>query len=131
MKRGLDMTKLGMFAVAGAAAAMLGGCVIVDADVRESNWDNGGEFGYLYGAEVSARGPEITIIAHSNGCTRKEDFRFVVRDRGENDFRVGFRRENPDNCKALVPDGYRMTWSFAELGLPRDAGVRIINPVGR
>ncbi len=125
------MTKLGMFAVAGAAAAMLGGCVIVDADVRESDWDGGGDFGYLYGAEVSPRGPEVTINVHSNGCTRKEDFRFVVRDRGDNDYAVGFRREKPDHCKALVIDGYRMTWTFAELGLPRDAGVRIINPVGR
>ena len=125
------MTKLEMIAAAGAAAAMLGGCVIVDADVRESNWDSSGDFGYLYGAEVSPRGPEITINVYSGGCTRKEDFRFVVRDRGDNAYAVGFRREKQDHCKALVPDGYSMTWTFAELGLPRDASVRIINPVGR
>lgn len=124
------MTKQGLIAASTASALMLAGCVIVDADVTERDW-GGGDFGYLYGAEISVRGPEITIVAHSNGCTRKEDFRFVVRDHGDNEYGVGFRRDRPDNCKALVPDGHRMTWSFSELGLPHDASVRIINPVGR
>ncbi len=124
------MNKLALLAISGAAAATLGGCVIVSADVRE-RWDHNGDFGTLYGAEVSQRGGEVTIIAHSNGCTQKEDFRFVLSDRGDDEFALGFRRENPDNCKALVPDGRRMTWSFAELGLPRDASVVILNPVGR
>lgn len=125
------MNKFGFAALAGVSAAMLGGCVIVDADVRDHGWDRGGDFGFVYGAEVSVRGPEVTIIAHSNGCTQKEDFRHVVRDRGDNEYDVGFRRDRPDNCKALVPDGRRMTWTFAELGLPRDASVEILNPVGR
>ncbi len=124
------MTKPGLFA-SSSAALMLAGCVIVDADVTEAEWGRGGDFGYVYGAEVSPRGAEVTIVAHSNGCTRKEDFRFVVRDHGDNEYSVGFRRDRPDTCKALVPDGHRMTWSFAELGLPRNAGIRIINPVGR
>lgn len=125
------MHKLGYIAVSGIAAAMLSGCVIVDADVRESEWGARGDFGYLYGAEVSGRDPEITIIARSNGCTEKGDFDFVVCDRGDDEFDVGFRRERQDNCKALVPEGRRMTWSFAELGIPRQARVMILNPVGR
>ena len=125
------MHKLGYIAVSGIAAAMLSGCVIVDADVRESEWGARCDFGYLYGAEVSGRDPEITIIARSNGCTEKGDFDFVVRDRGDDEFDVGFRRERQDNCKALVPEGRRMTWSFAELGIPRQARVMILNPVGR
>jgi hypothetical protein len=124
------MNKLALLAVSGAAAAMLGGCVIVAADV-DDHWDHHGDFGSIYGAEVSQRDNEITIVAHSNGCTQKEDFRFVVRDRGDDEFDIGFRRERPDNCKALVPEGRRMTWSFAELGLPRNASVQILNPVGR
>ena len=124
------MNKLALIAVSGAAAAALGGCVIVDADVRDS-WDHNGDYGYLYGAEITDRPGEVTFVAHSNGCTQKEDFRFIVRDRGDDEFDVGFRRERPDNCKALVPEGRRMTWSFAELGLPRNASVHILNPVGR
>ena len=124
------MTKLAFLAATTAAAAMLSGCVIVAADVRDSDWDRG-DYGYLYGAEVSQRDAEVTIVARSNGCTQKEDFRFTVRDRGEDTFDVGFRRERPDNCKALIPDGRRMTWTFAELGVPRNASVHVTNPIGR
>jgi hypothetical protein len=124
------MTRLAFIAATGFAAAMLSGCVIVAADVRDSHW-NHGDFGYLYGADVSSRDAEVTITARSNGCTQKEDFDFVVRDRGDDEFDIGFRREREDNCKALVPEGRRMTWSFAELGIPRNARVMILNPVGR
>jgi len=125
------MRRLAYIAASGVAAAMLTGCVIVDADVRESDWGAHGDFGYLFGAEVSGRDPEITIIARSNGCTEKSDFDFVVRNRGDDEFDVGFRRERQDNCKALVPEGRRMTWTFTELGIPRQARVMILNPVGR
>lgn len=124
------MTKLAFIAATGFAATLLSGCVIVDADVRDSGWDRG-DYGSLYGAEVSPRVGEITIVARSNGCTQKEDFRFTVRDRGDDNFDIGFRRERPDNCKALVPDGRRMTWTYAELGIPRNASVQVLNPVGR
>ena len=124
------MTKLAFLAASGIAAAMLGGCVIVDADVRDSDWDRS-DYGNLYGAEVSPNVGEVTIVARSNGCTQKEDFRFVVRDRGEDTFDIGFRRERPDNCKALVPEGRRMTWTYAELGVPRNANLYVLNPVGR
>ncbi|MEQ1783325.1 MAG: hypothetical protein ABMA14_18370 [Hyphomonadaceae bacterium] len=124
------MTKLAFIAASGIAVAMLGGCVIVDADVRDSDWDRS-DYGNLYGAEVSPQSGEVTIVARSNGCTQKEDFRFVVRDRGEDTFDIGFRRERPDNCKALVPDGRRMTWTYAELGVPRNANLYVLNPVGR
>ena len=124
------MTKLAFLAASGIAAAMLGGCVIVDADVRDSDWDRS-DYGNLYGAEVSPNLGEVTIVARSNGCTQKEDFRFVVRDRGEDTFDIGFRRERPDNCKALVPEGRRMTWTYAELGVPRNANLYVLNPVGR
>ncbi len=117
-------------AAAGLAGVMLSGCIMVDADVRESRWDDD-DFGGLLGAEVSARGPEVMIIAHSNGCTDKQDFVPVVRDRGNDRFDVGFRRIKDDRCKALVPDGRRMSWSFAELGVPRDARVFLMNRVGR
>jgi hypothetical protein len=125
------MQRFTYIVAAGVAAAILSGCIIVDADVRETDWGAHGDFGYLYGAEVSGRDPEITIIVRSNGCTEKGDFDFVVRNRGDDEFDVGFRRERQDNCTALVPEGRRMTWTFAELGIPRQARVMILNPVGR
>lgn len=125
------MKKLSVLAAVGVASVMLSGCIVVDADVREHGWDWDDEFGYVLGAEVSVRGPELMIIAHSNGCTNKEDFAPVVRDRGDDRFDVGFRRINEDNCKALMPDGRRMSWSYAELGIPRQSRVFLMNRVGR
>lgn len=109
---------------------MLSGCIGVDADVMESRGDWDDDFGLVLGAEVSARGREVIIIEHSNGCTNKEDFAPVVSDRGDDRFDVGFRRTNPDNCKALMPDGRRMSWSFAELGIPRQSRVVLMNHIG-
>jgi hypothetical protein len=111
-------------------ASSLGGCLIVDADVRESDF-GGFSGGLLYAAEVSVRGPaEISIVAHSNGCTQKEDFGADVHhDDGR--YRVRFERNREDNCKAFVPEGRRMTWSFRELGIPEGSLVTISNRVGR
>lgn len=124
------MKRIGTLAFAGIAAAMLGGCVIVAADVHGDSWDDDGH-GYLYGAEISDRNEDITILAHSNGCTEKDDFRVTIDRRGDNRYDVGFRRIEKDYCKALVPEGRRMTWTYAELGIPRRAKVMIVNQIGR
>ncbi len=111
-------------------AGLASACVIVDADVQEADWARTSG-GLLYGAEVSVRGPsEISIVAHSNGCTQKEDFGADV-DRDDGRYRVRFERRRDDNCKALVAEGRRMTWSFAELGIPDGAPVTVANRVGR
>jgi hypothetical protein len=125
------MKKFAVLAACGIANVMAAGCIVVDADVRDHGWDWDGDFGYVLGAEVNPRGPEVMITAHSNGCTNKEDFDFVVRDRGDDRFDVGFKRINEDNCRAVMPEGKRMTWSFAELGLPGNSRVFVMNRVGR
>jgi hypothetical protein len=126
------MKRAGTFALAAVSAAMLGGCVIVDAEVRDHGWSHGDDgYGYLYGAEISDRGQEITILVHSNGCTERGDFDVDVDNRGDDRFHIGFQRVEKDNCKALVPEGRRLTWTYEELGLPRHATVLITNPVGR
>jgi len=126
------MKNLMKFGAVAMLMGSLGACVIVDADVQEADWNGYRNSGLLYGAEVSARGPsEVSIMAHSNGCTQKEHFHADV-DRQDGDrYRVRFERTTQDNCKALVPEGKRMTWSFSELGIPSDAQVVIANRVGR
>jgi hypothetical protein len=115
------------------AAIALGGCVIVDADVKE-DWDSArkGGFDLVYGAEVTVFGPEpsVTITAHSNGCTNETQFSPTVTNTGDQ-WRVGFRRTTEDRCRALVPEGKKLTWSFAQLGIPNGVQVRVANPVGR
>lgn len=124
-----NLMKLGAAAL---LAASLGACVIVDADVQEGDWSGYRSSGLLYGAEVSGRGPsEVSITAHSNGCTQKEHFHADVDRQDGNRYRVRFERQTEDNCKALVPEGKRMTWSFSELGIPSDAQLVIVNRVGR
>lgn len=125
------ISRMTMLATTIAAGLMLGGCVIVDADVRESDWDRAGHAETLYGAEVGVRSPDVTITVYSGGCTRKEHFATEVDKRGDGRFDVAFRRTTADHCKALVPDGVKLTWSFAELGLPPGAQLRVLNRIGR
>ena len=68
--------------------------------------------------------------AHETAA-RQGYFDVDVDGRGNDRFHIGFSRIEPDNCKALVPEGRRMTWTYAELGIPRNATVLITNPVGR
>lgn len=125
-----SLMKIGAIAM---LASSLGACVIVDADVQDGDWSGYGRAGLLYGAEVSQGGgsPEIAIIAHSNGCTQKEHFRADIDHEDGNRYRVRFERTTEDRCRAFLPEGRRMTWSFSELGLPSDARVVIANRVGR
>jgi hypothetical protein len=125
-------TKLGAIALIAAISLTLSGCIIVDADVQADDWARSNGGGLLYGAEVAVRGPgEVAIVVHSNGCTQKEDFRADVNSEGSNSWRVRFERAKEDNCKALVPEGKRMVWSFQELGVPAGARVVVANRVGR
>src|SRR5690242_17745872 len=114
-----NTVKLGAFALIVAASLPLSGCLIVDADVQADDWSRMAGGGLLYGAEVAVRGPgEVAIVAHSNGCTQKEDFHADVNKEDSNSYRVRFERTREDNCKSLVPEGKRMVWSFQELGVP-------------
>ncbi len=125
------MKRAGLLALAAVAASMLGGCVIVAAESHDSWARDDRSYGYLYGAQISERSREITILVYSGGCTDRDDFNVDVDRRGANRFSIGFQRIEPDNCKALVIEGRRLTWTYEELGLPRNATVLIANPVGR
>jgi hypothetical protein len=130
--RGHSMNSLMKFGAAAMLAGMCSACVIVDADVQEADWASYGRAGLLYAAEVNPRGPaEVSITVHSNGCTQKEHFHADVDRQDGNRYRVRFERTTEDNCKALMPEGRRLTWSFSELGIPSDAQVVIANRVGR
>ena len=125
------MTKkslLPMFVTGVAALTLLGGCVIVDADEQiRTDLDLDRAYGTLKGADVSAN----TVMARvsSNGCTTKEFIGTDVRRTGEDRFSVGFYREREDYCRAYLPEGVALTWSFAELGIPDGAEVNIRNKV--
>jgi len=126
----MNLKQIGAVALAGASACMLSGCLIVSADVKGDYHDDN-HYSRLLGVEVSARAPEITIIAHSNGCTEKSQFEPRVRKHGDNDVTVAFQRVSEDRCKAFMPEGKRLTWSFSDLGIREGASVRVLNVIGR
>lgn len=110
------------------SALFLGGCVIVDADEHvRADWDGHRSYGELMGADV-ANGV-VTARVTSNGCTTKEFIGTDVDKTGDNRFTVGFFREREDYCKAYLPDGVALSWTFEELGIPQDAAVRIRNDI--
>jgi len=79
----------------------------------------------LLAASVAA--DSLTIRVLSNGCTAREGFVFYV-ERGAGRYAVAFARKALDRCRA-APTPVDLTWSFAELGLPKGAAVAVVNPL--
>ncbi len=69
----------------------------------------------------------VVVRADSNGCTTTSDFAVEVADGTSTD--VTFTREKPDLCKALVPEGVELRWTYQELGLASGKAVAVRNPV--
>lgn len=108
--------------VLGAAAmsVLLGGCIYIST--HEPVSAGGGKGENLYGSLVTAS-DTVVITAYSGGCTSKDSFRADA-SRDDGVYRIQFDRVRPDLCKALVPDGVELTWTFAELGMP--AGAKVV-----
>ena len=113
----------------GITLVALSACVVIDADERQlgSDWDSHRDYGALKGADVT--GNAVTVRVSSNGCTTKDFINADVRRMGEDRFSVGFYREKKDYCRANLPDGVALTWSFSELGIPDGANVSVRNTV--
>ncbi len=115
-------------AIALGAALFLGGCVIVDADEHvRADWDGHRSYGELMGADVANN--TVTARVTTNGCTTKDFIGVDVDKTGDNRFSVGFYRERQDYCEAYMPEGVALSWTFAELGIPEGAAVRIRNDI--
>lgn len=76
---------------------------------------------------VRFEGGAVVIRVGSNGCTSASDFAVEVADGDVAD--LTFTREKPDLCKALVPDGVELRWTYQELGLASGQAVAVRNPV--
>lgn len=69
----------------------------------------------------------VIIRVGSNGCTRTSDFAVQVETGAS--VALTFNREQPDMCRAIVPEGVELRWSYQELGLVSGQAVAIRNPV--
>lgn len=77
---------------------------------------------------AAAIGPDQAVFwVSSNGCTRKDDLRAVVRRSGDAAVII-LRRIKEDRCADIQPQGVEMRWSFEELGIEPGARVSVENP---
>lgn len=121
--------------LAAAITPLLGACVIYDSNADDTVTVRVGS------STAVASSPPIETLrtarlepgalvvrANSNGCTDNGSFAVRLAE-GEGSTWISLTREGPDNCKALVPDGVELRWTYAELGLAAGQAVVVANPV--
>ena len=69
----------------------------------------------------------VVVRVDSYGCTQASVFAVeVVYDQTAE---LTFTRESPDLCKALIPDGVELRWTYEELGLASGKAALVRNPL--
>ena len=117
-------------AVAALVAPLLSACVIYDSDAGEKVAVNVTRNDAPAGEAIrQARFIDGALVARvdSNGCTQASDFEVSVSDGSPAE--ITLRRTKQDLCKALVPDGVELRWTYADLGLEPGTPARILNPL--
>ncbi|WP_427789034.1 hypothetical protein [Brevundimonas diminuta] len=77
--------------------------------------------------KVDFDGQRLSVVVGSNGCTEASSFEVRIKD--DEPAELSLIRRAPDMCKALVPDGKTVNWTYDELGLKSGQSVRVINPI--
>jgi len=122
-------------ALIAVAAPLLGGCVIyaseggerdVTVQLASAAVDEIGE------ADETVRSAHfedgrLMVRVDSNGCTSAANFE--VRLVGDRPAALTLERVRPDPCRALVPEGVEVSWTYAELGLEASDSVRLMNAI--
>jgi len=124
--------RLAAVAAAAALLPLLGGCVIYSNEGGEKISivaDQGTTRAEALEAvrKVDFDGQRLNVVVGSNGCTETSSFEVKIKD-GE-PAELTLTRRTPDLCKALVPDGVTVSWTYAELGLEPGQPVRVLNPI--
>ncbi|MDI1282476.1 MAG: hypothetical protein ACI9YM_000407 [Brevundimonas sp.] len=119
---------------AAACLPLLTGCVIYADDSGETTMVR-----MESGTAITTTGPAETLRAvrfadgrliaqvESNGCTTAADFAVSVAEGTPVD--ITLTRTRPDPCKAIVPDGVELSWTYAELGLTSGEAAHVANPL--
>lgn len=71
----------------------------------------------------------LYVRVESNGCTDTEDFAVHIDASDDGAVGLGVEREDPDLCKALVPDGVELSWSLQALDITAPGPFRLLNPL--
>ena len=122
-----------LFAAA-ACLPLLAGCVIYADDSGETvmvRMDSGTEITTVAAPETlrSIRFVEGGLVARvdSNGCTSAADFAVSVAEGTPVDITLTRTRQDP--CKAIVPEGVELRWTYQELGLTAGQTAHVVNPL--
>ena len=70
----------------------------------------------------------MTFQVFSGGCTKKEDFKLEVNNQRETTY-VTLYRLYPDYCKAFIPFGTYVSFTYTELGISNRQQLRVTNPL--
>jgi hypothetical protein len=93
------------------------------------------EEGILVLRSLNIEDHKIKIKANTNGCTDKNSIKTVVKkstriDPRVPDYEITFIRENPDNCKAFIPDGVVIEYDLKrDFNIQMPYTLKIENPV--
>lgn len=124
--------RLAVVLAAAALLPLLGGCVIYSNEGGEKISivaDQGTTRAEALEAvrKVDFDGQRLNVVVGSNGCTETSSFEIKIKDGDPAELTL--TRRTPDLCKALVPEGVTVSWTYAELGLERGEPVRVLNPI--
>ena len=121
-----------LLAVGLVAAPLLSGCVIYS--------NTGGERETVVnGLNTLAQEPleavrsarvendRLIVRVGSNGCTEATHFSFDLTEQ-DGFTEIAVRRTTPDLCKALVPEGVELSWSYDLLDLQSGTRLVLVNP---
>ena len=121
-------------AAAAILSPLLAGCVIYDStggdevSVRVGSQTTTAQSAPLESLRAIRFEPGAVVVrVDSNGCTQASDFAVEVVD--DQTAELTFTRESADLCKALVPDGVELRWTYEELGLKSGETAVVQNPV--
>ena len=121
-------------AAAALLSPLLAGCVIYDStggdevSVRVGSQTTTAQAAPLESLRtVRFDNGAVVVRVDSNGCTQTSDFAVEMVD--DQTAELTFTRESPDLCKALVPDGVELRWTYEELGLASGKAVLVRNPL--
>lgn len=116
-----------------ALLPLLGGCVIYSNEAGEKvtvRVNDQAAAASLSGEPVRSvefDGRNLNVVVDSNGCTEAASFEVRISDGAPSELTLV--RLSPDLCKALVPDGRPVSWTYQELGIEAGDAVRLTNPL--
>lgn len=119
------MNKIAVLGIS-AVGLLASGCIYVDGK-HQGEWSDEHSSKVepaILGAVIGAQ--TLRVIVPSNGCTEKSLLDVGV-DKHHGKFYIHVNRVKQDYCKAYLPDGVEIEYSFKELGIPEDATVVVKN----